>query len=319
MNYRRLGQSGLKVSELSLGSWVSFNNQLDVTAAQDCMTAAYDAGCNFFDNAEAYAGGKSEEIMGAVFKNTGWPRVTYVVSTKFYWGLKRGPNDNNTLNAKYLRQAIDNSLKRLQLDYVDLVFCHRQDLDTPVEETVRAMNDMITTGKALYWGTSEWSAERILEAVAVCDRLGLRRPVMEQPQYNLLSRDRLEREYAPVFKLTGMGTTVWSPLAGGLLSGKYTSGVPDGSRATVANAAMVKDGLLNAERNAKVKRLMPIAADLGCTLSQLALAWVLKNPNVSSAITGASRPAQIAENFKAGEIVTKLTDDVMQAIDDATV
>ncbi|HYM48862.1 MAG TPA: aldo/keto reductase, partial [Burkholderiaceae bacterium] len=234
MNYRRLGCSGLKVSELSFGSWVTYGNQVDTRAARELMAAAYDTGVNFFDNAEIYARGQSEEIMGAVLKELGWPRLKYVISTKFYWGMASGkgefPNERNTLNRKYLRQAIDGSLKRLQLDYVDLVFCHRADPTTPIEETVWAMHDMVERGQALYWGTSEWTADEIRAAWDAADRRNLHKPVMEQPQYNLLHRKRVEQEYKALYEYTGLGLTTWSPLASGLLSGKYRNGVPTGSR-----------------------------------------------------------------------------------------
>lgn len=218
MEYRKLGRNGLKVSALSFGSWVTFSNQLDTRKALDCMAAAHDQGVNFFDNAETYAGGKSEEIMGQVLKKMDWPRLSYIVSTKFFWGISNGPNSRNTLNRKYLMNAIDGSLKRLQLDYVDLVYCHRADPETPMEEVVWAMNDMISSGKALYWGTSEWSAKQILEAFEVCERLGLRKPVVEQPQYNLFWRDKVENEFAPIYETTGIGLTIWSPLASGILT-----------------------------------------------------------------------------------------------------
>jgi voltage-dependent potassium channel beta subunit len=228
MNYRRLGRTGLKVSELSFGSWVTYANQLGTDAARECMAAAYDAGVNFFDNAEAYAKGESERIMGDVLRRSGWRRSSYVVSTKFFWGLADGPNEKNTLNRKYLRQALDGSLARLQLDYVDLVFCHRPDPDTPIEETVWAMSDMVASGKALYWGTSEWPAADIVAAWHIADRHHLHQPVMEQPQYNLFHRERVEREYARLYADYGLGTTVWSPLASGLLTGKYAAGIPAG-------------------------------------------------------------------------------------------
>jgi len=317
MNYRRLGASGLKVSELSFGSWVTYGNQLGSDLARECMAAAFDAGVNFFDNAEVYAKGQSESIMGGVFKKMGWRRSSYIVSTKFYWGLDDGPNEKNTLNRKYLRQAIDGSLVRLGLDYVDLVFCHRADPDTPIEETVRAMHDMIAAGKAMYWGTSEWSAAEIMAAWQIADRHHLHKPVMEQPQYNLLHRDRVEKEYARLYADIGIGTTIWSPLASGLLTGKYNDGIPPGSRGTLKGYEWLAERLSNQAQIAVVKRLAPIAADLGCTLAQLSLAWCLKNPRVSTVITGASRPAQVTENIKALDVAPKLTPEVMARIEAA--
>ncbi len=315
MNYRRLGNSGLKVSELSLGSWVTYGNQLSTDVARECMAAAFDAGVNFFDNAEIYANGQAEIIMGEVLKKMGWRRASYVVSTKLFWGLHDGPNEKNTLNRKYLLQAIDGSLSRLKLDYVDLVFCHRPDPETPVEETVRAMHDMVSAGKALYWGTSEWSAAEIMAAWQIADRHHLHKPVMEQPQYNLLHRERVEQEYARLYRDIGLGTTVWSPLASGLLSGKYNAGVPADSRATVKGYEWLAERLTDPAKLAIARRLAPIAADLGCTMAQMALAWCLKNPHVSTVITGASRPAQVTENMKALDVVAKLTSEVLARID----
>ena len=317
MNYRRLGASGLKVSELSFGSWVTYGNQLGTDLARECMAAAFDAGVNFFDNAEVYAKGQSESIMGAVFKKLGWRRSSYIVSTKFFWGLNDGPNEKNTLNRKYLRAAIDASLERLGLDYVDLVFCHRADPDTPIEETVHAMHDMIAAGKALYWGTSEWSAAEIMAAWQIADRHHLHKPVMEQPQYNLLHRDRVEREYARLYADIGLGTTIWSPLASGLLTGKYNDGIPPGSRGTVKGYEWLAERLTNRAQIDVVKCLVPVAADLGCTLAQMSLAWCLKNPRVSTVITGASRPAQVTENMKALDVAPRLTPDVMARIEAA--
>jgi len=317
MNYRRLGASGLKVSELSFGSWVTYGNQLGDDLARECMAAAYDAGVNFFDNAEVYARGQSETIMGAVLKKTGWRRSSYIVSTKFFWGLADGPNEKSTLNRKYLMQAIDGSLARLSLDYVDLVFCHRADPATPIEETVRAMHDMIAAGKALYWGTSEWSAAEIMAAWQIADRHHLHKPVMEQPQYNLFHRDRVEKEYARLYADIGLGTTIWSPLASGLLTGKYNDGIPPGTRGTLKGYEWLAERLTDQARIAAVKRLAPIAADLGCTLAQMSLAWCLKNPQVSTVITGASRPAQVIENMRALDVVGRLSADVMARIDAA--
>jgi voltage-dependent potassium channel beta subunit len=317
MNYRRLGRSGLKVSELSFGSWVTYGNQMGADVARECMAAAYDAGVNFFDNAEVYAKGESERLMGAALKKLGWRRSSYVVSTKFFWGLHDGPNEKSTLNRKYLMQAIDGSLARFGLDYVDLVFCHRADPDTPIEETVFAMSDIVASGKAHYWGTSEWTAAEIAAAWHVADRHHLHKPVMEQPQYNLFHRERVEREYARLYEDFGLGTTIWSPLASGLLTGKYNDGVPADSRGAVKGYEWLAERLTERAKIEKVRKLAPIAADLGCTLAQMALAWCLKNPRVSTVITGASRPAQVLENMQALAVAPKLTPDVMARIDAA--
>lgn len=314
MIYRRLGRSGLKVSVLSFGSWVTFDNQLDDNLAIDCMQAAWEHGVNFFDNAEAYAGGKSEEIMGRALKKLGWDRSQYVVSTKFFWGLKEGVNTRNTLNRKYLAQAIDGSLERMQLDFLDLVFCHRPDPDTPVEETVWAMHDMVASGKALYWGTSEWSADEIRTAYDVADRYGLHKPLMEQPEYNLFKRRKVEQEYARLYEDIGLGTTTWSPLASGILTGKYLDGVPEGSRADVG-IDWLKKYVTDEKKNAKVRELKPIADDLGCTLAQLSIAWCAANPNVSTVITGASRVEQVHENMKALDVLEQIDDDLKDRID----
>ena len=321
MQYRRLGRSGLRVSTLSLGSWVTYHNQVDTGAAAEMMAAAFDAGVNFFDNAEVYATGRSEEIMGRVFKQLGWPRLNYVVSTKFFWGLDRAgdaANRKDTLNRKYLMQAIDGSLKRFGLEHIDLVYCHRADPHTPIEETVRAMNDIIVQGKALYWGTSEWSADEIRAAWGVAERHGWHKPVMEQPQYNLFHRRRVEKEYARLYEDIGLGLTTWSPLASGLLTGKYRSGMPEGSRGTLDNMAYLRDGLTDAAKNAAVGRLEPIAAELGATLAQLAIAWVARNQHVSTVITGASKVAQLQANLGALAVLEKLTPEVMARIESAT-
>jgi voltage-dependent potassium channel beta subunit len=315
MNYRRLGRSGLKVSELSFGSWVTYGNQMGADAARECMAAAYDAGVNFFDNAEVYAKGESERIMGDVLKKSGWRRASYVVSTKFFWGLHDGPNEKSTLNRKYLMQAIDGSLARLGLDYVDLVFCHRADPDTPLEETVFALSEIVSSGKAHYWGTSEWTAAEIAAAWHIADKHHLHKPVMEQPQYNLLHRERVENEYARLYADLGLGTTIWSPLASGLLTGKYNDGVPADSRGAVKGYEWLAERLTDPAKIAKVKLLAPVANDLGCTLGQMSLAWCLRNPNVSTVITGASRVAQVHENLKAVDVVSRLTPDVMARID----
>jgi voltage-dependent potassium channel beta subunit len=315
MNYRRLGRSGLKVSELSFGSWVTYGNQVDMRAARELMAAAFDAGVNFFDNAEIYAKGDSEVIMGKVLKELGWPRIKFIVSTKFYWGMRTCANDNNTLNRKYLLDAIDGSLKRLQLDHVDLVYCHRADPNTPIEETVWAMHNIIERGKALYWGTSEWNADEIRAAWEIADRRNLHKPVVEQPQYNLLHRKRVEHEYARLYEDIGLGLTTWSPLASGLLSGKYQKGIPPGSRGALETYAFLREGLTDPAKNAIVGKLEAIAKELGCTLAQLALAWCVHNPRVSTVITGATRVEQIAENMKALDVVSKLTPEVLARID----
>jgi voltage-dependent potassium channel beta subunit len=317
MQYRRLGSSGLKVSVLSFGSWVSFKTQLDEDRALACMEAAYDAGVNFFDNAEAYAGGEAERIMGTAFAKLGWPRESYTVSTKFFWGLSDEVNMSNTLNRKYLSQAIDRSLERFGLDFVDLVFCHRADPETPIEETVWAMHDMVASGKALYWGTSEWTADEIRAAWEIAERHHLHKPQMEQPQYNLLSRRRVEKEYARLYTDIGLGTTVWSPLASGLLTGKYLDGVPEGSRAALEGYEWLRESLTASEANEKVRRLKVVADDLGCTLAQLSIAWCARNPNVSTVITGASRPEQVGENMQALEVLPLLDDEVLARLDEA--
>ena len=318
MNYRRLGKSGLKLSELSFGSWVTYGNQLDESPARECMAAAYAAGVNFFDNAEVYARGQSERIMGNALKKLGWRRESYVVSTKFFWGLHDGPNEKNTLNRKYLMGAIDGSLSRLQLDYVDLVFCHRPDPETPLEETVWAMHDIIRSGKALYWGTSEWSADDILGAWRIAEAQSLAKPVMEQPEYNLFRRERVEVEYGDLYDDIGLGLTTWSPLASGLLTGKYNDGVPAGSRATVKGFEWLAGRIVDPKKIASVRKLLPIAKKLECTPAQLALAWCLRNPDVSTVITGASRPEQVEENMRALDVVTRLTPSVVVAIEEAT-
>ncbi|HUY63736.1 MAG TPA: aldo/keto reductase [Acidimicrobiales bacterium] len=318
MEYRRLGRSGLKVSVLSFGSWVTFGPQLDGQLAADCIAAAAEAGVNFFDNAEAYAGGESERIMGEAFAALKWPRHTYVVSTKLYWGLHEGVNMRNTLNRKYLMQAIDSSLDRFGLDFVDLVFCHRPDPETPVEETVWAMSDMISAGKALYWGTSEWAADDIRAAWDIADRHHLHKPVMEQPQYNLLWRKKVEREFTRLYDDIGLGLTTWSPLSSGLLTGKYIDGVPEGSRASLPGYEWLRSMLTDERSNAKVKSLKALAVELDCTLAQLSLAWCTKNPHVSTVITGASRVQQVRENMTALEVVDRLDDDVMARIDAIT-
>lgn len=315
MLYRHLGRTGIQVSELSIGSWVTFKNQVDVGAAVKIMAAAYDHGVNFFDNAEVYAGGKSEEVMGAALKKLKWRRGSYLVSTKFYWGLHDGINEKNTLNRKRLIEGINGALERLDMEYVDLIYCHRPDKATPIEETVWAMHNIIEWGKALYWGTSEWSASEIIEAIQIAERHHLHKPVVEQPQYNLFERGRLEGDYVRFYKEYGYGTTIWSPLASGLLSGKYNKGIPKNSRGALKGYEWLHGSLTNQEKLAKVAALEPIAKELGGTIAQLALAWCLKNPFVSTVITGASRVEQVHENMKAAEIAPKLTPEIMEKID----
>ena len=318
MQYRRLGRAGLKVSELSLGSWVTYHNQVDARSATEMLAAAMDAGVNFFDNAEVYAGGKSEVVMGEAFKALKWPRLNYVVSTKFFWGLDRdghATNRKDTLNRKYLMQAIDGSLARLQLEHVDLVYCHRPDPQTPIEETVWAMSDIITSGKALYWGTSEWSAADIRAAWEIAERHHLHKPVVEQPEYNLFHRRRVEQEYARLYDDIGLGLTTWSPLASGLLTGKYKAGVPEGSRGSLESMAFLRDKLTDKAKNEAVAQLEAIATRLGGSVAQLAIAWVNRNPRVSSVILGASRLGQLQDNLKALELTPKLTPEVLAEID----
>ena len=316
MHYRHLGKAGIKVSELSIGSWVTYGKQVDVRAAREILEAAWESGVNFFDNAEAYAGGQSEIIMGQALREMGLPREQYLVSTKIFWGGK-GPNDVG-LNYKHIIEGVNNALKRLGLEYVDFVFAHRPDPETPVEETVWAFNQVIQQGKAFYWGTSEWSAAEILLANQVARQNGLRPPSMEQPQYNLLHRRRFEKEYAVLYKELGYGTTIWSPLASGLLTGKYNQGsVPEGSRAQLEGYGWLKDRLLDPAKLEVTRKLGKVAEDLGVSLAQMSLAWVLKNPHVSTVITGASRVEQVRENMKAVDVVPLLTDEVMARIDGA--
>lgn len=315
MEYRRLGRSGLKVSVLSLGSWITFGPQLDVGLAKDCLSAAYEGGVTFFDNAESYAGGQSEAIMGRAITELGWPRWSYVVSTKLFWGLHDAVNMRNTLNRKYLLQAIDASLERFGLDFVDLLYCHRPDPATPIEETVMTMHEIVASGKACYWGTSEWPAGDIRAAFEIAERHHLHKPVMEQPQYNLLERARVEHEYARLYDEIGLGLTTFSPLASGLLSGKYVDGVPEGSRASLPGNEWLRAGLTDRARNDKVRALGAIAADLGCTLAQLAIAWCAANPRVSSVITGASRVEQVGENLAALDVLAHLDAAVLARIE----
>ncbi len=316
MEYRYLGKSGLQVSALSFGSWVTFGNQADEDLAFELMNTAYEAGVNFFDNAEAYAGGEAEKLMGAVIKRAGWKRSDLVISTKIFWG-GQGPNDRG-LSRKHIVEGIDASLARLQLDYVDLVFAHRADFHTPMEETVRAFNHLIDQGKAFYWGTSEWSATEIMEAHAIARREHLIPPLMEQPQYHMFHRQRFEVEYAPLYEEFGYGTTIWSPLASGLLTGKYNQETPKDTRLSLKGYEFLRGRFEGdeAQKNiAKVGQMLPIAEELDCSMAQLALAWTLKNPNVSTTITGASKVEQVVDNMKAIDMVEKLTPEVMGRIE----
>jgi voltage-dependent potassium channel beta subunit len=317
MRYRRLGRSGLQISELSFGSWVTYANQVDIGLAAECMAAARESGVNFFDNAEAYAGGQAEVVMGAALRRLGWARDEYIISSKFFWGLHDGPNRKNTLNRKYLRNAIEGSLERLELDYLDLVFCHRPDPNTPVEETVWAMHDMVARGDALYWGTSEWPAADIAAAYEIAERHHLHKPVMEQPQYNLFHRARVEIEYARLYEHLGLGLTTWSPLASGVLTGKYRDGIPGDSRGTLKGYEWLRPELSDPAKLAAVERLRPIARELECTLGQLAIAWCLRNPKVSTVITGASRPEQVRENMRAIEVFDRIDPILKARIEDA--
>jgi voltage-dependent potassium channel beta subunit len=316
MKYRHLGKSGLQLSELSFGAWVTFAQQISNETAEELMTIAYDSGANFFDNAEAYAEGRAEIVMGKILKKKGWLRDTFIVSSKVFWGGDR-PNQEG-LSRKHVIEACDAALRRLQVDYLDLYFCHRPDPDTPIEETVRAMSDLIAQGKVLYWGTSEWSAAGILRAHTIAREWHLVPPTMEQPQYNMFEREKVEREFAPLYEKVGLGTTVWSPLASGLLTGKYIAGDPGDTRISMPMYSWLRQQFETEEarrRLEKVKQLAGVAGDLGVTLPKLALAWCLKNPNVSTVITGASKPEQVRENMKAGDIVPQLDDGVMQRIE----
>lgn len=316
MEYRRLGKSGLPISALSFGSWVTFANQLDLSSSEKCMKMAYEAGVNFFDNAEVYANGQSEILMGQVLKKMAWPRDTYLISSKVFWGGKL-PTQRG-LHRKHVVDACHAALKRLQVDYLDLYFCHRPDVATPMEETVRTMNDLIRQGKVLYWGTSEWSATQIMHAHAVAKELGLEPPVMEQPEYNMFHRDRVEREYGPLYRSVGLGTTIWSPLASGVLTGKYENGIPKDSRANVPGFEWLSDNFSSPAAKVKIektKHLRKIAERLDTTLPRFALAWCLKNPNVSTVILGASKPEQLKENLLALEDVAKLDAAVLSDVE----
>ncbi len=316
MPYRRLGTAGIKVSALSIGSWVTYDNQVAVDAAVEQMSAAREYGVNYFDNAESYAGGKSEEIMGAALRELDWPRWSYLVSTKLFWGIHDNVNMTNTLNRAYLSQAIDGSLERLGLDFVDLVFCHRADPDTPIEETVWAMSDMISQGKAIYWGTSEWTADEIRAAWMIADRHHLHKPVMEQPQYNLVERRKVEQEYARLYDDIGLGLTTWSPLGSGLLTGKYLDGVPEDSRGALEGFEWLQEHLTDDSYHDDLRALKDIADGMEATMAQVALAWVVANPHVSTVITGASRVEQVHENMAALDVLEAMDDDIKARLDD---
>ncbi|MDA8409900.1 MAG: aldo/keto reductase [Treponema sp.] len=317
MEYRRLGGSGIKVSALSLGSWVTYGTQVDIDSAAATLKKAHELGVNFFDNAEVYAGGESERIMGAALRKLNLRRGSWLVSTKLYWGLHDGPNEKNTLNRKRLLEGIDGSLERLGLPYVDLLFCHRADPETPMEELVWTMHDIVASGKATYWGTSEWSAEQIREAWEIADRRNLRKPVMDQPQYNLFTRNKVEREFARLYDGIGLGLTTWSPLASGILSGKYAQGIPEGSRMTLKGFEWLKERV-KPEYVAAAAKLGVIAQEIGVTTAQLALAWTVSNPRVSTVITGASKPEQLVENMKAIDILPRLDAKLKARIEEAT-
>ncbi len=318
MKYRFLGRSGLKVSALSFGSWVTFGDQVDEQVAYNCMVAAYDAGVNFFDNAEAYAGGASEEMMGNIIKKAGWKRSDLVLSTKIFWGGE-GPN-NTGLSYKHIVEGTDAALNRMQTDYVDLIFCHRPDIHTPIEETVWAMNQVIQSGKAFYWGTSEWTAEQIREAYHIARREHLRPPLMEQPQYHMFHRERVEKEYAALYEDIGLGTTIWSPLASGLLTGKYNDGIPEDSRLALDSYEWLRKAILESEEGRenikKVSKLAKLSDEAGLKLPELALLWCLKNPNVSTVITGASKPEQVRQNMQSLEKEHLLTENLMDKIEE---
>lgn len=311
MNYRHLGKAGIKVSELSLGAWVTYGGQVGEAVARECMIAAWEHGVNFFDNAEAYASGNAEIVMGNVLKQVGWTRESYIISTKIFWGGD-GPNDTG-LSYKHIVEGANNALKRLQLEYVDFIFAHRPDPETPIEETVRAMDLIIRQGKAFYWGTSEWSAVDIMRADAIAHREHLTPPIMEQPQYNMLWRERVEKEYEPLYKELGYGTTIWSPLASGILTGKYNDGIPEGSRMTQTNLSWLKKEITPEKINL-VRKLKKVADGLGASQAQLAIAWCLKNPHVSTVITGASHAEQVHHNMKALDVLPHLTASVMEEI-----
>lgn len=320
MQYRRLGKAGLRVSALSFGSWVTFSAQLNVADAREAMAVARDYGVNFFDNAEVYARGESERIMGEALQQLQWPRDSYIVSSKVFWGAVDDPLPTQEgLSRKHVTEACHQALKRLQVDYLDLYFCHRPDYETPIEETVRAMTDLVRQGKIFYWGTSEWTARQLTEAYEVAYRHHLEPPTMEQPQYNMFHRERVEVEYDPLYSNYGLGTTIWSPLASGFLTGKYNDGIPEDSRVNLEGYSWLKEELLSEEgqrKLEKVAQLAELAAELDTSMPRLAIAWCLLNPNVSTVITGASKVSQIHDNMQAMEVVDKLTPDVQQRIDE---
>ncbi len=319
MEYRRLGKSGLKVSALSFGSWVTFGNQMDVDKALESMAAAYDAGVNFFDNAEIYAHGQSETIMGQALQKAGWRRDSYIISSKVMWGsIPDTKPTQRGLSRKHVVEACHQALERLQVDYLDLYFCHRPDPEVPMEEVVRTMTHLIQQGKILYWGTSEWSAQQLMEAYSVARQYNLIPPTMEQPQYHMFHRHTMEVEYARLYETIGLGTTIWSPLASGLLTGKYNDGVPEGSRITLEGYGWLRKMFESEEgqrRLGVVRELTTVAEELDTTMARMAIAWCLKNPNVSTVITGASRVEQVHDNMKALDVVPQLTDDVMEKIE----
>ena len=315
MKYRRLGKSGLQVSALSFGSWLTFHKKVDETGADKMMTYAYDQGINFFDNAEIYARGNSEIIMGKILKKKKWDRSSYLVSSKVFFGLGNPKPNQAGLSRKHIVEGCNGALKRLQVDYIDLFYCHRPDKNTPIEETVWAMHHLIEQGKILYWGTSEWSAVEIMEAHRVASQNNLIGPVMEQPQYNMFERVRVERDYADIYRTVGLGTTIWSPLASGVLTGKYNTGIPKNSRLGIDGLDWLKDNAITKDRLLKVKKLSYLADKLKIPLAQLAIAWCLKNPNVSTVILGASKISQLKENIKAIDVVELITDKVMDDIE----
>jgi voltage-dependent potassium channel beta subunit len=317
MKYRRLGKAGVKVSELSFGSWLTFGNQISDDMAEALMQKAYDSGVNFFDNAEGYARGRSELVMGKILKKVGWPRDTWLVSSKVFFGAAPEPQKPNQygLSRKHVYEACHDALRRLQVDYLDFYFCHRPDSETPIEETVRVMSDLIAQGKVLYWGTSEWSAQEIMQAYAVATQFNLTPPSMEQPQYSLIVRERVEKEYARLYSEIGLGTTIWSPLASGLLTGKYNHGIPKETRLAFEENEWLRDYVLSDERVAKVRELAAVASDLGISQAVLAVAWCLKNPNVSTVILGASKEHQLEETLTASQAAEKITPDVVDRIE----
>ena len=315
MEYRRLGKSGLPVSELSFGSWITFGNQIDNTVSKQLMVTAFDAGINFFDNAEAYAHGRSEEVMGKIIRELGWSREDYLVSSKIFWGTGSQMPHRKGLHRKHLVEAAEQALKRLQVDYLDMLFCHRPDKQTPIDETVWTMHNLIQQGKVLYWGTSEWSAQEIMEAHMVARQYNLIGPTMEQPQYNMLHRDKVEVEFSQIYKTIGLGTTIWSPLASGILTNKYKTGIQEDFRLNRDELSWLRDKNVVEDKLKRVSQIAELAADLSCSPAQLAVAWCLKNPNVSTVILGASKVSQLEENLKAPEILPKLTDEVMEHIE----